>query len=283
MTLLFQQPGNKPGIAGNLFVPLANKVQPAADEFALILWQRNPFTSNGLLVPNEFDASARTGFASGPMAGMQVGFHNTPRSSVAQMYGGTVGVYLNSADLPGTPTSQKMMITPQYTFSAPPSPFTTSESVLNAEMDLQVPTCVGKDTYIVADHLYEGPAGAQISFGVKLFGDANPLLGTGYDIDSGSYMINPPLGDEAYVTATAESAPYQSAVFTGWKHFQWTVARAQFVAALQLLGKTFPGHFPSTDPSQYTLTRIHLNAEFHFNPLPAELGWSMCKWRVWLG
>jgi hypothetical protein len=70
--------------------------------------------------------------------------------------------------------------------------------------------------------------------------------------------------------------------WTGWRHFQWTIDQAQFVAALKYLAAKYPGKITSTDPTQYVLVQVHLNAEFHYSPTPAELGWSMRGLNVWV-
>jgi hypothetical protein len=150
-------------------------------------------------------------------------------------------------------------------------------------MDLQIPVAVGTDTYVAADFLFEGPDGVRISFGVKLFsnGETHPQLGTGYDVPSNSYMIDPPLGtDQQFVTAAQGSATTAGAPWLGWQHFAWSINQRQFAAALTYLMAQFPGKVASNDPAAYVLAELHLNAEFHFQPEPAELGWSMRGWTV---
>jgi hypothetical protein len=63
---------------------------------------------------------------------------------------------------------------------------------------------------------------------------------------------------------------------------QWSISEAQFAAALKYLSATFPTEVQDVDPTQYSLVEMHLNAEFHFNPEPATLGWSMTNWSAWL-
>jgi hypothetical protein len=203
------------------------------------------------------------------------------------MDGDTVGVYLNSQDLHPSNASQKMMITPQFTFASgsAPVPFASSSASLGVAMDLQIPTAVGNDTYVVADLLFEDAAGARISFGVEIFHNGaggNPGLSTGYDAPSNSFMFNSPVGlDEQYITSAQGSAAFTGTPWLGWQHFEWSISHAQFVAALNYLAAQFPGQVQSTDPTQYALVQVHLNAEFHFQSAPAELGWSMRNWKVW--
>ena len=151
-------------------------------------------------------------------------------------------------------------------------------------MDLQIPTAVGSDTYILADFLFVGPNGVRISYGIKIFsnGEANQQTGSSYVSDANVYQLNSPLGGAPqYVTQAPGSALATGTPWLGWQHYEWSVTQAQFVAALNYLSAQFPGNVQSTDPTQYVLSEVHLNAEFHFQPAPAELGWSMRAWKVW--
>ena len=197
-TILFEQPLES-GIVGHLIVPLATRTAPPKGVFELVFWQRNPYSKNGGLVESTWDASSQTGLTlSSSLATAQLGFQNKVGSSTAQMDADTVGAYLNSADLPDSPAGQKMMITPQFTFAtgSEPVPFSSSNSSLSAEMDLQIPTAVGNDTYVNADLMFIGPNGVRISYSASIFhnGSTHPVLGAGYDAPSNSYMLNSPLG-----------------------------------------------------------------------------------------
>ena len=185
MTTLLEQP-QETSIAGNVVVPLADNTSPPTGTFKLVLLQPDPFTTNGEPVPTAWDASSETGFAPSDPINDQLGFQNKPGTSTAQMEGDTVGVYINSKDLPsGTvdpggmnggcghatdPPVQKMMITPQYIWSSgtEPVPFASSTTVLNGSLNLQVPTASG-DAYVVADLLFKDPSGVRVSYGIKLF------------------------------------------------------------------------------------------------------------------
>ena len=198
----------------------------------------------------------------------------------------SVGAYLNSADLPGSPVGQKMMITPQFLFApgSEPVPFASSGMTLNSSMFLQIPTAVGRETYVNADYLFKGPNGVRFSFGIKIFtnGGKHPVLGSGYDVPSNTYMLNSPLlPGQSYVTVNPGGATSTGTPWSGWQQFSWSVSQAQFVAGLNYLSTQYPGTVPTTDPTQYVLAEVHLNAEFHFQPEPAELGWSLRGWQVW--
>jgi len=284
--ILFQQP-QESGIAGHLLVPTATHRSPSKGTFELILWQPNPNVPGGQLVPTTWDAGAQTGFTPAlPLSTTQLGFQNMEGTSTAQMGGDTVGAYLNSNNLPSSPAGQKMMIAPQFTFAPgnQPVPFASSNSSLSASMDLQIPTAEGADTYVVADMLFTGPNGVRVSYGVEIFhnGQTRPRIGSNYDAPSNSYLINSPLGvDQQFVAQVQGSASFTATPWLGLRHFEWSISPAQFVAALNYLDAKFPGKLQSTDPTQYVLTQVHLNAEFHFQPAPAELGWSMRGWTIW--
>jgi hypothetical protein len=286
-TVLFEQP-TESGIIGNLFVPLATDTALPKGVFELVLWQPNPNTSNGQLMATEWDAGSVTGFTpSDPLSTTQLGFQNKPGTSTAQMDDDTVGAYINSADLPFSPVGQKMMISPQFTFMPgnEPVPFLNANSSLSASMDLQIPTAVGSDTYVVADFVFQDQNGVRISYGVVLFsnGGANPTIASGYDAPSKSYRLDSPLGvEQQFVTNVQGGASATGTPWLGWQHFEWSISQPQFVAALSYMAAQFPDEVRSTDPTQYALAEIHLNAEFHFQPAPAELGWSMRGWKVWV-
>jgi hypothetical protein len=280
-TIIFEQP-QVSGIAGNFIVDHASP----QGSFAMVLWQPNRYQVNGQLVPTTWDAGAETGFTPSPVSGAELGFQNRAGTSTAQMEGDTVGAYINSADLPPSNADQKMMITPQYIFPAgnQPMPFASSGVTLGGSMDLQIPSAVGKDAYIVADLLFEDARGTRISYGIAIFHNdgTHPVGGSGYDGPSNTYMLNVPLGvDQRFVTAAADSAASTVSTWSGWRHFDWSITEAQFVGAIQELTKQFPGKVTSTDPTQYVLAEVHLNAEFHTQGKPAALGWSMRNLTLW--
>jgi hypothetical protein len=285
-TVLFEQP-EMGGIAGNFFVPFAVHKSPPTGAFSLILWQPNRFQSNGQLVATAWDAGGLTGFTPSLPASAQLGFQNRAGTSTAQMEGGTVGAYINSADLPPSTADQTMMITPQFIFPSgnQPMPFAHSQGSLSGSMDLQVPVAVGSDAYILADLLFESASGVRISYGIKIFrngGGGNAVVGFAYASDSNTYQVNSPIGsDGRFVTPAAGGASAASTPWSGWRHFAWSISQAQFVSALQELTKQFPGKVTVTDPAQYVLAEVHLNAEFHTQGKPAQLGWSMRGLTLW--
>lgn len=284
-TDLFEQPLES-GIANHVYVAHVDKGGLPTGAWDLVVLQKNPFTSTGYLVPTSWDAGSKTGFVPTSPSTAQLGFRNQVGTSTAQMEGDTVGAYLNSKDVPTSLSNQKMMITPLYRFpsGATPVPFASSTSVLNAELDLQVPVAVGSHTYVNADLLFVDPYGVRISYGVKLFqnGAHSAVLGSRYDDVDNAYMINCPLDtDTQFLTKAPSSGSSTGTPWLGWRHFQWTIDQTQFVAALHRLAAQYPATVKTTDPTQYAFAGMHLNAEFHYSPDPAELGWSMRGVKLW--
>lgn len=270
MNILFEQPLVE-RIADHFQQPLATGKPVPTGEFCLVLWQADTLTENGLLVPSTTSFSDITGFQPNNPALAQLAFYAPGRYSVAQAEGSCVGAYLNSADIYDPIVGQKMMITPQYIFPGPPRPF--AQGSLVGGLNLQVPVAVGKDTYVVLDHQFEGPQDERLSFGVILFhnGGLSAEPTTGYDEPSHSFMFNSALGKTTYVTDITGSAADQP--WVGLMPFAYSIHPLQFSAALDALKL-------ATDPAEWRLLSVHLNAEFHFNPAPARLGWSMANLRV---
>ena len=263
MTTLLEQP-QASSITGNVVVPLADNSSPPTGTFKLVLWQPDPFTTNGELVPSAWSASSQTGFAPSNPISDQLGFQNQPGTSTAQMDGDTVGAYINSTDVPNSPVipgggtggcgqstsapTQKMMITPQYTWASGmgPVPFASSTAVLSGSMDLQIPTASG-EAYVVQDLLFEDPNGVRVSYGIKLFanGVTNPVVGCGLDAPSKSYTLNSPLGiDQRFVSKTASSTSDTGVPWLGWQHFEWSITQSQFSAVFRnFWRRSFPGRF----------------------------------------
>ncbi|MBS0379319.1 MAG: hypothetical protein JSS29_12585 [Proteobacteria bacterium] len=284
-TVLFEQPSVS-GIANNVYVAQVDKGGLPTGTWDLVVLQRDPFTTSGHLVPTSWNATAQTGFTPASASTAELGFRNQSGTSTAIMEGDTVAAYLNSKDLPTTLSNQKMMITPQYRFpaGATPVPFASSTNVLNGELDLQIPVAVGRHTYVNADLLFVGPTGARVSYGVKLFqnGARTAVVGGGYDEVDNAYMINCPLDSGTqFLTKASTSGTSTGTPWTGWRHFQWSIDETQFVAALKRLAQEYPNVVQTTDPTQYVFAGFHLNAEFHYSPTPAELGWSMRGLKLW--
>jgi len=286
-TMLFEQPLVS-GIDKNVWVAHVTKGGMPTGRFDMMIEQSDPDTKTGDLVPNSWDAGSLTGFVPTTPATAQLAFTDKTGSSTAQMEGDTVGAYINSKDLPTSRNNQLMMITPQYRFQAgaTPVPFASSTSVLNGELDLQVPTATGDDTYVTADLLFLDANGTRISIGVKLFQNGvagTTVLGTLYDPSEKVYILNSPLAaGQQFLSLAQGSATSGGKTWAGWRHFQWTIDQVQFVNALKYLVEKYPGKITSTDPTQYVFDEVHLNAEFHYSPAPAELGWSMRGLTVWV-
>lgn len=296
--VLFDQP-SLADVAGNLYVPPATHRPPPNDIFSMVLWQPDPATSNGELVAlTDWNADEKTGFY--PSQGMrhQAGFANHPNTSAVQVAHDVVGAYLNSADLPNGSDGglNKMMITPQYTWSASPRtyPFAQTAKALVVAMQLQIPTANDEgnphnNTYADVDLLFtDRTSGVKISYGATLFFNRHPVSPSrvAYDQPSNSYMVNSAVAAQnPWITLLPHSAVKQGAPWRGWKQFRYAVSEENFRAALAALKSNYPSIKASMNPADYALSQFHLNAEMHFTPgsqMPTELGWSMRKARITL-
>ncbi len=201
------------------------------------------------------------------------------------MEGNTVGAYLNSKDLPTTLSNQLMMISPQYIWpsGSTPVPFASSGSVLNGEMDLQVPTAVGKKTYVSADLSFLDANGVRISYSVVLFHNginAGSLpISTNFNAAEHIYILDAPLkAGQQFISLVSGSASATGAPWTGFRHFQWTISQSQFRRhALKYLESKFtredninrPDPIPAFRPS----AAFECRNEF-FSNRDAVLNWA---------
>ena len=299
--VIFEQPVLE-GVAGNFHVPLAEHGYPKEKTFNLILWQPNPGTANGKLVPTSWRAGDRTGFyPAGAPEEHQAGFRDAVGASTVQIEGDTVGAYLNSQDLPQGSNGDKMMITPECRFSNKQGtyPFAHPGTAIAVSLELQVPTArdqyrKGCLTYVVSDLQFEDRrTHTQISYSMGLFHHAETpepqaspdwLRGTevgAFDVPSHSFQVgNHLVPGSRVVTVLAGSTLFQNQPWKGWRTFRGAVTEANFRTALQALKAKHPEFGGSENPADYELTRWHLNAELKFSTGPAELGWSMRLARI---
>lgn len=297
-TTLVRQPSYTDGIASHFSVSGVVPPYTPTDVFYLHANQASPFTSNGNFVPVSWDAASKTGLVCPPARRLwQRGIWVPPSvpnggtavgHSAAQIYGGGVGAYLNSADLIDGSPYNRMMIAPTFTFGTPSSPFASSTAELMVLLDLQVPTATDfhagnlSNTYIRYDLLFTcQQTGGRLSLSCQLF--ANNEYPTedsaNFDVGTSSVIIAPlvsPLGK--LVTLQAGSAVYQPLPWSGWKTFAFSMSQSQFASALKKAQPVARQHHVTlnTNPADYVLSATHLNAELHYSKkMPATLGWSM--------
>jgi hypothetical protein len=271
-------------------------------EFAMVSWQKSPFNPGGNFLPVRWDAGSKTGLlVTGDRTAAQRGMRDVEGATTAQMSGDAVGAYLNSADLSGSgidaqgrplPGSDgfKMMVTPQILFApeAAASPFIGENGRLNLSLDLQIPVanCAEKKgslAYVNPVLLLVDPQrGIKISYVVDLFSKrstGNPrkvIQHIAHDGPTKSWMIQCKLvPGNSWVGMGKGSETFQTAPWSGWRHFSCTLTRANVLAALKALREQEPETNCSMDPADYQLKSFHLNAEITFETAPAEMGWSM--------
>jgi hypothetical protein len=293
-TIIFQQPVLD-GIAGNFHVPLAERGEYSKEGFNMLLWQPNPGRSDGLLIPSHRSVADKTGFQpSNPLEKHQAAFRDSDDTTTVQIDGDTVGVYLESKDLPTQSMEDKLMITPEFGLSKAQQfrPFEKPGTALVNSFELQIPMAQdmnrkGNFTYIVADFTFlDRKNDAKISYGVHIFHHSpRPKRYTGrliekevggFDTPSHAYQVgNPVIAGSRVVTVLKGSAEYQEDPWTGWRVYKFAITRNNFETALKSLKEQNPSYPGSVDPTDYTLTEWHLNAELKFGSGPAEMGWSM--------
>jgi hypothetical protein len=301
--VIFEQPVLA-GVSGNLHVPPAEHKYPSDKSFNLILWQANPHRTDGELVPSNWRAGDMTGFyPSAPLSEHQASFRDAEGATTAQAEGGTVGVYLNSKDLPNAAAVTKMMITPAF---KPPAaqrvyPFAQPGVALANSLELQVPVAHdlnqrGNFTYVVSVFVFEDRSThTQISYEFNIFHD-NPRQKTAappnpekmdqtavgvFDKNSHSFQVGNPIAPGSRVlTMLSGSTLFQAHPWHGWRLFDAAITRENFQAGLQDLSKKSSSFSGSQNPADYALTEWHLNAELQCSTGPAELGWSMRGARI---
>lgn len=303
-TVIFEQPSLS-GVKGNLFVPQIDGM-PQSAPFRLNCWQPNPWQQSGHLLPSDWNAGSKTGFyPQGWLWDAQVSYRPIKGSSTVQIWGDTVGVYLNSKDLPNGSSNglDKMMVCPEVKLSASqqPYPFSMDGQSLVTSIDLQVPTAVslgkrGDLAYVTSDAVFlDRKSRTKITYEGRIFRDVpgyvspptsaqlNATIFGGYDKPANTYQLGNWLEPQSQVlTLLPTSATWQTKPWIGWKRFKYAVTKQNFANALQVLKKLNPNVACSMDPADYYLTDWHLNAELNFSSGQTELGWSMRNARITL-
>jgi len=293
-TIIFQQPVLD-GVAGNFHVPKAERGEYSKERFNMLLWQANPGRPDGLLIPSHRSVADKTGFQpSNPLEKYQAAFRDSDDTTTVQIEGDTVGVYLNSKDLPTQSMEDKLMITPEIRLSKEQQfrPFEKPGMALVNSFELQIPVAQDMDrkgnfTYATADFTFlDLKNDTKISYGVHIFHHSTrPKRNIerltekevgGFDAPSHAYQVgNPIIAGSRVVTVLNGSAQYQEEPWTGWRVFKFAITRNDFETALKSLKEQNPSYPGSVDPADYTLAEWHLNAELKFGSGPAEMGWSM--------
>jgi len=295
-TVIFQQP-DLDGIGDNFHVPISENRYPTDHAFNLVLWQPNPNRPDGQLVPSHRSVADKTGFQpAGALEAHQVSFRDGDEETTLQIQGDTVGVYLDSRDLPNHSPGDKMMITPAFRLPKDQHlfPFEQTGVAMVNSLELQIPVArdtsqPGNITYATSDLVFEDrQSHAKISYGVNLFHHTpRPMPPMGrprlietevgvYDAPSHSFQVGNPLAvGSRVVSILAGSALHQDQPWSGWRLFKFAITQNNFRTALQSAKAKSPDFAGSDNPADYAFIEWHLNAELKFATGPAALGWSM--------
>jgi len=307
VTVIFQQPVLDK-IAGNFHVPPVEHKFPDDHTFNLVLWQPNPFIRDGFLVPSSISSEDKTGLKLSDPIHQQLAFRDAPGSSLVQVDGDAVGVYINSADLSKGSPGSKMMITPE--FMAKPAdrirPYAKPGMAIVTTFDLQIPISHADNshasqadnkhslTYIVTDFVFEDrTTHTKITYEFTCFhlgmfhGNPPPVAwlrkyeAGAYDAPSQTFQVNNPISPDSRLhTVLPGSTLFQSAPWTGWRPFRVAITQQNFATSLQALLADNKGFKGSANPADYTLISAHLNAELKYDAGPSDLGWSLRRERI---
>ena len=309
--LLFQQPEIEVGDIGErIFI----RERRPLGKWVMVSHQESPYIEGGKpFVPVDWDPVEKTGLSiPGNRAQNQRGYRNQAGTTVCQMYGNTVGAYINSADLSvdglddnGNPLpgsgGWKQGFFPEYHFypqtltenNEPIYLWRKENSRLEISMELQIPTAVCEErngSLAFANPLLllvDPNTNLKISWGPWLFGkysqmdSIEPRQGIKLDIPSNSWMVRDRLVTGAsFLEVVPGSTQYQNTPWLGFKRFHWIVTREHVEKALKAMHEQEPQLEMSLEPGDYYLSFFHLNAETHYQTAPAELGWSMRNLRI---
>lgn len=263
--------------------------KPRKGSFYLVLWQKNPHEHDGRLIPVTWRVGDKTGFyPSRPLERHQLGMRNIFSSTALQIEGDTVGAYLNSADLGRAIDGKesKEMVAPAYEFPAlmQQALLAGDNSAFACSLQLQVPTASDHGgpksrAYVNLNLLFAKNNGnVRLSFNGGLFangrGDYSERLG--YDpVTRNVLVLTPILPTSKWSAYNVDSEIRQSLPWRGWKTFQFRLTRETFASALKAAKDKHPEISWGSDPAEWKLVQIHLNAEIHYETGAAELGWSM--------
>ena len=294
-TIYYTIDGSTPstGVSTSFQVPTVSAIAPTfviGNVTPNAVWmqtsQNNPQTGNGAYNINPWNAGALTGFIPNNPSTAQLGYAPGGQTTTGQREGTTCGAFLQSTDQPTFTTGQNMGIWPQEDYSPQIPMFTDPSVVMTHSMSIQIPTATGNgnQAYVNVDNRFQGPNGVWVSFNITVFRNGVSSIGvtTSYVSNVNTYLILVPLGVTGSSTyLNTVSGSFTGTPYTGYRPLSWTISYAQFAAALNLLNTAYPGVLTSLNPQDYTLQRIHLNAEIAVAPPTLiDLGWSMNNWTV---
>ena len=280
---------------------VGNPSDPAT--FSLYQWQVNEYlNSSGQQYIEDLPASWNMGLQTGfepsgtPLSNYQMTMNpnatSTSPSTGAQVQGGTIGIYLNSADMlvPGEncnkndPTDCKVGILPgvrvfpKDTFAPP---FSSSTTILTVSLDLKVPTAstnkvspCSSQSYIGLDILFNDPkTGLNVTFDGSAFSSGDAKSGgetIHIDPATQNIVVSSPVGQNGnlYSTPVPNTGVWTNATWNNaYVPYAFAISYANFGAAIQniitqniTIGSVQTGQM-SSNPSVYTLVGVHINGE----------------------
>lgn len=270
------------------------------------------------------DLSSFTGFSTTNVVSYSSGSApcTSPQTAAsgAQASASTCGAYINGQDVnpAGIGGIHKFGIFCEEWFN--PASYTfpmVSYNGIEIGLNMQIPMAIDacslssvcqtgdtSNTYSSSDISFVDPNGNKIVWETGIFFNGASHVNTGCEqifLDgggSGSYEMKCQLHANAgrfgpYISVASDSAQFQSAPWTGYKYFHYTISQAQFQQALNDIaaakcgpvGACAPANIcPSvtapttcffTDPNVWAIQHYHLNNELHYATLATtQMGWS---------
>lgn len=300
------QQSSVPGITPQ-FWQVAGAGAPKLDSFYVASQQPDQFTTTGAFVPVHWDPSSLTGIrcptpASNYEAGIwNPGLWTAVGHTVAQMCGGTIGVFLNSVDYPTETPGNLIMIDPKYAWSRPNNWLSDTASAIHVQLQLQVPFAsseqnttppLSSQAYIKPDTQWCDSNAHCLSVSPLAFG--NGFTGSMSDnavlnvANSGQVNVKTFFThNDTVITLDQSSTTTQTLTWTGWRTFGYTLTYAGFRKAIALAQTAEPADIIlDADPAKWTLQGAHINAEMSYLPgvYETSMGWSVQNWTVtWNG
>jgi len=226
-----------------------------------------------------WDVGQFTGFrpgAAGEWAAHQRGPNNTTGTSAVQLRDGTVGLYVNSASAGVTPNGDILPAVMHVDFpsTADHRPFISANEELVYALDLQVPTAQrtgGGEVYAAAVlRFQETLSGRQVWFSIQALDLRGPqpeqtILDSCAACSQMPIILTTFAPGMRFGHVASDSATFSAAPWSGYRHFEFRVNRAEFSAAIQDVKTRFALNDAqlSPDASDYRLIHLNVNPEVY--------------------
>jgi hypothetical protein len=200
------------------------------------------------------------------------------------------------------------MMTPEYIFPQTKAVYAAPNSGVNFTFNMQIPTATNPNnyndcqTYASMDLIFVPipslKSTVQIAYEVSMFFNhhgwvaGQPVYNISQDPKTKDLQMLTPLVTEASAYVQLTSGFNTGTPWKGFKPFNFTITYNNFQNGLKALAGSYS--IPSTNPSDWLLSSVHMNTEMQIlgcpaigstNPAggtfgPVELGWSMGQLKI---